>query len=80
MESNWRWNVFELGMHRSDWQLAARWAVQPVPGLTFYVVKTPTTFEAWYVPAPGQLPLFFWSTAIPSGLGGFPYTWPVDPD
>lgn len=67
-------------MVHSGWELAARWEEQPVAGITFYLVKTPTTVEAWYVPAPGQLPLFFWSDPIPVGEGGFPYGFPVDPD
>jgi len=55
VESNWRWNVAEIGWQGSDWELAAR-----LDGLipNGYVVKeSPTTWGLWLfnVPLFGEL-------------------------
>lgn len=80
MESNWRYNVWDLGMAASDWRLAARsvllpWAivVNPTPAM-------PTRYRVYFDLGGNQVPLFIGdATILPPGLG-FPYGEDVDPD
>jgi len=80
LESNWRFNVLELSMGDSDWQLAARYSLSVV--IPTYVVKeSATQWGVWYNwPAFGPLPVrAFGPFPVVAGFN-FPYTFPVDPD
>jgi len=79
-ESEWRMNVWRLGMSRTTWELAAR--ILPLTFVHGYVVKeSPTTRGLWAL-----LPPF---TGLPVRAGGpfiippgerFPYGQAVVPD
>jgi len=79
-ESNWRWNVFELGLAPHLVQLAARINAGIYTG--FYVVNTPNgigTVSAWLPASSGDVNGFTTNTGRPM-VGPFPYGFSVDPD
>ena len=80
MESNWRYNVAELGQADGTWRLAARllgpqtfptYLVKLANGLVAVYAVT-TAFPAFWVLLAGPGP--------PPGPGGFPYGFGVEPD
>jgi len=80
VESNWRYNVWALGMQHSDWRLAAR-IVSP---LTLYLVNPTATAPNFYrifrIVFPGTLPAQVGTIAIPGLFPRFPYGVDVLPD
>jgi hypothetical protein len=80
LESNWRYNVADLGMSLSSWELAARVAGTPFSLWIVQVNNNPGNYEIWHVPAPMQLPVHVATVAIPTTHPHFPYGAPVLPD
>jgi len=80
LESNWRWNVAELGMQGTDWELAAE-IPEPVFG-QFYLVKRKGSLRGWvyYVLDPDQLPTLWLSFVLTPAMGHFPWGEIVNPD
>lgn len=77
MESNWRYNVWALGMWGSYWRLAARRFFNGFPSNTFIVnTLTPSVYDTYTV-VPGQLPVY---AGTFFGVGNFPYGLEVEPD
>lgn len=80
MESNWRFNVADLGYALSDWELAARRVVGPQ---VQYVVKRQGFAGFWFlyvVSSPGTLPVLNSVHRVPSTHPHFPYGEPVIAD
>lgn len=80
MESEWRWNVFAVGMAYSTWRLCARLLL---PG-EWYLVDF-ERFGArwiglWEVVVPGQLPVMRSQFPWVPEMGGFPFGQDVVPD
>lgn len=80
MESNWRWNVFELGWHYGPFELMAR-----VPGIGLqptYVCKFIADVPVYQL-LTLVAPPFTWSATNfpkPAAHPNFPYGVMVDPD
>ena len=78
MESNWRWNVSELGLYAGDVRLIARSLTNPALFISDNLAD-PTTGLVWSEPAaPGQLPSQLF--AFPTFGTHFPYGALVEPD
>lgn len=77
MESNWRWNVANLGMSNSWWRLAAGYP-RGAPATTVFMVDVgDPLYWYFYSTVPGQLPII---NGVVPRTGHFPGTWNVQPD
>lgn len=77
MESNWRWNVANLGMSLTSWRLAAWYPRNDPSPHVWLVEQDDPTYWYFYVTAPGQLPTI---TGVVPKTGPYPGTWNVQPD
>lgn len=80
MESNWRWNVADVGMSLSNWELAARFLDDPSLLLVSDPPLPANRLRLYVIPAPGQLPVAvgFWVRTPPGSR--FPAGAAVEPD
>jgi len=80
LESNWRFNVWDLGMSFSGWRLAARVFEGADEN---YIVATsdlgPGRYGI-YLYIPGEVPELLFNRPILPGAPHFPYNWDVLPD
>lgn len=79
MESNWRWNVWNLGMSGSDWFMAARCTTLAPNWIVERRLATGHRFASLYIVVPGLVP-FFNSPWLITQASRFPYGLATDPD
>lgn len=79
MESNWRYNVWDVGMIYSGYELYARLVPPFPPG--WAIVKTGVGPNGGLIvtTAPGQLPEVITDFTV-GPASRFPYGFPVEPD
>jgi len=78
LESNWRYNVPDVGMAYSNWRKAARYVVQPPFRIRWVVQVDDNVFgEVWQQDFAGELPHRIPNFNLP---GKFPYLQVVEPD
>jgi len=80
VESNWRWNIPNLGMSHGDWQLCARFVESPP--FTAWMVKRGNSNvpEVWETSGPDQLPVYAFSFPEEPADVHFPWGYDVEPD
>lgn len=84
MESNWRWNVWELGLAYAGGtgakSLAAR-LLPPFTGILTNNLNLFTTGRGAIYFLPGEVfPDIYWANPAFGSLANFPYGYPVEPD
>lgn len=80
MESNWRYNVYALGLSYGPWSLIARSEGGSPLWLCRRDEANPTMYDVIFIPAPGQLPTIVLPFTIPEENPHFPYGLLVLPD
>lgn len=80
MESNWRFNVWELGFSGSTIRLAARLRGYPFP--IWVTLIEPDVNTRWQGFILGFDPTFGWQSVLSNldPVGPFPFGYDVDPD
>lgn len=73
MESDWRFNIWAMGMCFSDWRLAARKSGAPFLVIVNEAPSNPGFYRTYNLPTPTSLPVLLGFTAIPAAHPHFPY-------
>lgn len=80
MESNWRYDVYGVGMMNSNWRLCA-WLSAPYEPGELIVSRTGNpNGEIWLYTGPDSLPTFYVDLGPVPGFPHFPYGHNVSPD
>lgn len=80
MESNWRFNVWDVGLYASQYELVARVLNWPAPGLIWLAKSGGSAVFDLLAVGTNQVPVFAQAVAatghFPNNAGG----WIVEPD
>lgn len=80
MESNWRFNVWEIGWSNSDVELASR-LLFPFSGWLIWTrTGIPGLWNLWIAPLSSVTDRSTWAQSNGLFTAGYPWGFPVEPD